>query len=68
MRRCWAQTPEDRPSFLALREFLQEVRRPEGGSLDQLRRASESRGLWTPCQIVTFFCPRFFEYIFKSQI
>uniref|UniRef100_A0A8C5CQR7 Activated CDC42 kinase 1 n=1 Tax=Gadus morhua TaxID=8049 RepID=A0A8C5CQR7_GADMO len=24
MRRCWAQTPEDRPSFLALREFLQE--------------------------------------------
>lgn len=26
MQQCWAQKPDDRPSFVALREFLLEVR------------------------------------------
>lgn len=30
MLQCWAQKPDDRPTFVALREFLLEVCAPPG--------------------------------------
>lgn len=31
MLQCWAHKPEDRPTFVALRDFLVEVGEQEGG-------------------------------------
>lgn len=63
MLQCWAHKPEDRPTFVALRDFLMEVGRREGweegmGSLvppsHQLERRQSFR---VPEWVTWVLCP-----------